>query len=464
LPHAGPPAPILGSASEAPARGNVTARVRRVFAGCTHSSIAPVLAQDSDTTTARDSSSRRDDAQDRTRTPEPVETKSQARQWGEALIFAVIVVLVVRTLFFDLFRIPTPSMEENLLVGDYLFVSKLHYGTRLPMTVGVPFTSIYVPGIRFPTTRLPGFSDVERGDPIVFNYPPDDQPIDRKTHYIKRVIGMPGETLSVRDKMVHIDGDPLPLGEGMQQYWTVVKQDPRYQIPRSRLRELGIGDVQRTQNPSTVRLLATPAAVREMSRWPWIRDIEPSIMQNSNYSDLMYPAGRGYTPDNYGPIRIPKQGETIELTTSNWAVYKPVIVRYEDRAARQMTDSTFAIDGERTSTYTFQQDYFFAMGDNRDNSQDSRFWGFVPMDHIVGKAVITYFSWDAQRFLPRFWRILNPIEDDEVFREQPVMEQVRPELETSAAPSSSADPPHRHPPHRLRLDASVVASSAHRPR
>jgi signal peptidase I len=325
------------------------------------------------------------------------------------------------------------------------------------MTVGVPFTSIYVPGIRFPTTRLPGFSDVERGDPIVFNYPPDDQPIDRKTHYIKRVIGMPGETLSVRDKMVHIDGDPLPLGEGMQQYWTVVKQDPRYQIPRSRLRELGIGDVQRTQNPSTVRLLATPAAVREMSRWPWIRDIEPSIMQNSNYSDLMYPAGRGYTPDNYGPIQIPKQGETIELTASNWAVYKPVIVRYEDRAARQMTDSTFAIDGERTSTYTFQQDYFFAMGDNRDNSQDSRFWGFVPMDHIVGKAVITYFSWDAQRFLPRFWRILNPIEDDEVFREQPVMEQVRPELETSAAPPSSADPPHR-----LRLDASALASQASR--
>jgi signal peptidase I len=122
-----------------------------------------------------------------------------------------------------------------------------------------------------------------------------------------------------------------------------------------------------------------------------------------------------------------------------------------------MTDSTFAIDGERTSTYTFQQDYFFAMGDNRDNSQDSRFWGFVPMDHIVGKAVITYFSWDAQRFLPRFWRILNPIEDDEVFREQPVMEQVRPELETSAAPSSSADPPHR-----LRLDASALASQASR--
>jgi signal peptidase I len=420
------------------------------------------LAQDSDATTAHDRSTRRSASGRRSsRDSDPVETKSQARQWGEALVFAVIVVLVVRTLLFDLFRIPTPSMEENLLVGDYLFVSKLHYGTRLPLTVGVPFTSIYVPGIQFPTTRLPGFSDVQRGDPIVFNYPPDEAPIDRKTHYIKRVIGMPGEDIAVRDKVVHLNGDPLPLGEGMQQYWTVVKQDPRYQIPRSRLQELGVGDIQRTQNASTVRLLATPAAVRAMSQWPWIQGIEPSIMQNANYSDLMYPAGRGYTPDNYGPVHIPRRGETVQLTAANWPVYKPVIVRYEGRAARQMTDSTFAIDGERTSTYTFQQDYYFVMGDNRDNSQDSRFWGFVPMDHIVGKAVITYFSWDAESFLPRFTRILNPIEDDEVFREQRVMEQISSNQPgTRSAPAATVTAPRSlpessgpHPPARPAREA-----------
>ena len=419
------------------------------------------MAQDSETTTARDSSTRRSKRERRRSADDRAEPKSPLRQWGEALVFAVIVVLIVRTLFFDLFRIPTPSMEENLLVGDYLFVSKLHYGTRLPLTLGVPFTSIHLPGVRFPYTRLPGFSDVQRGDPIVFNYPPDNEPIDRKVHYIKRVIGMPGENLSVRDKVVYLNGDPLPLGQGMQQFWTVTKKDARYQIPRSRLSELGISDVQPTQSASTVRLLATPAAVRQMSAWPWIQDIEPFIMRNSNYSSMMYPAGRGYTPDNYGPVHIPRKGETVELTASNWAVYKPVIVKYEGHNARQMNDSTFAIDGERTTSYTFGQDYYFVMGDNRDNSQDSRFWGFVPMDHVVGKAVITYFSWDAQRFLPRFSRILNPIEDDEVFRDKLVMEQISsrtavpgpaPAVPATAAVRPEAPRPQKGTPRRATVE------------
>ena len=350
--------------------------------------------------------------------------KGPLRQWGEALIFAIIIVLVLRTLFFDLFRIPTPSMERNLLVGDYLFVSKLHYGTRLPMTVGVPFTQIYMPGVEFPYARLPGFSDVQRGDPIVFNFPVANAPIDRKTHYIKRVIGMPGDSLSVREKVVYVNGAPFPLGEGMQQYWRVVKEDARYQIPRSRLEELRISEVRPTRDASVVRMLATPNAITEISSLPWIERIEPDVATNGSYSSIMYPAGRGYTPDNYGPVFIPEKGRTVTLTDRNWPVYEPVISTYEGRAARQMTDSTFAIDGQQTSTYTFEQDYYFVMGDNRDNSEDSRYWGFVPMDHVVGKAIITYFSWNANSWTPRFGRILNPIEDAEVFRETPVMQQL----------------------------------------
>ncbi len=350
--------------------------------------------------------------------------KGELRQWGESLIVAVIIVLIVRTLLFDLFRIPTPSMEENLLVGDYLVVSKLHYGPRLPMSLGIPLTSIHLPGVTFPYKRLSGFSSVQRGDPIVFNFPPREGPVDRKIHYVKRVIGMPGETVEVRDKLVHVNDRPLPLGEGMQQYWTVTKSDARYRIPRSRMEEIGIGEVNPTDDASTVRVLATPAAIRQVDQWSWVEDIEPYVVHNANYSDLMYPPNRGYTPDNYGPVSIPEAGQTVELTDKNWDLYRPVIVRYEDRAARQMTDSTFAIDGNRTTTYTFQQDYYFVMGDNRDNSEDSRFWGFVPMDHVVGKAVITYFSWDASRWLPRFGRIFNPIEDDDVFREKAVRNQV----------------------------------------
>jgi signal peptidase I len=378
--------------------------------------------------------------------------KGELRQWGEAFIVAFIVVVIVRTLFFDLFRIPTPSMEENLLVGDYLFVSKLHYGTRLPMSVGVPFTSIYVPGVSFPYTRLSGFSSVQRGDPIVFNFPPKTGPVDRKVHYIKRVIGMPGETLSVRDKLVHVDGRPLPLGRGMQQYWRVTKSDERYQIPRTRMEQIGISEVKPTQNATTVRVLGTPAAARRLHDFSWVESVDPFVVRNSNYSDLMYPSGRGYTPDNYGPVHIPAEGETVPLNDANWPVYKPVIVRYEGRDAQQMTDSTFAIEGERTTSYTFEQDYYFVMGDNRDNSEDSRFWGFVPMDHVVGKAVITYFSWDYERWMPRFGRIFNPIEDGEVFREQTVQQQISDSTSAGVRPGREAverlEAPRRRPRQR----------------
>jgi signal peptidase I len=366
--------------------------------------------------------------------------KSELRKWGESLVVAVVIVLVVRLLLFDLFRIPTPSMEENLLVGDYLVVSKLHYGPRTPISLGIPLTSIYLPGVRFPYERLPGFSEVKRGDPIVFNYPPDEAPIDRKVHYVKRVMGMPGDTLAVRDKLVHINGEEMPLGRGMQQYWSVTKSDARYQIPRGRMEEMGISEVRRTQDEETVRILATPAGVQEIHRRSWVQSVAPYVLNDDDYSDLMYPSNRGYTPDNYGPIYIPKKGETVALTDKNWDVYKPVIAQYEDHAARQMTDSTFAIDGERATTYTFQQDYFFAMGDNRDNSQDSRFWGFVPMDHVVGKAVLTYFSWDAERWLPRFGRIMRPIPDSEVFRDQTVMEQISSERQTVRRRRSSPGP------------------------
>ena len=378
---------------------------------------------------------------------------------------AVIIVVIVRTLFFDLFRIPTPSMEENLLVGDYLFVSKLHYGTRLPMSIGVPFTSIYMPGVRFPYTRVGGFTDVQRGDPIVFNYPPDEGPVDRKTHYIKRVIGLPGEDVSVRDKVVHIGDNPLPLGTGMQQYWLVRKTGPRHQIPRDRMEELGISEVTPTRSATAVRITATPSAIRRLSDFSWVESVEPYVIPASAFNAELYPAGRGYTPDNYGPIHVPAEGETVSLTAENWALYKPIIVRYEDRDARQMTDSTFAIEGERTTTYTFQQDYFFVMGDNRDNSQDSRFWGVVPKDHIVGKAILTYFSWDHEDWLPRLGRILNPIEDDEVFREQTVMKQLpdsltagtRSAVRPAFAPAASEPPETR----ALRFSAFPSTASSH---
>ncbi len=335
------------------------------------------------------------------------------REWTDALVFALVVMLVVRTLIFDLFRIPTPSMEKSLLVGDYLFVSKLHYGTRTPLSIGVPFTQIYLKGVRLPSTRLPGFSEVKRGDAIVFNWPADDAhpPIDRKMHYIKRVIGLPGETVAVQNKVVYIDGEPLDAPAGMQQRWVVFKKDQRYRIPEPMLDGLGVSDAYLTQDPKVVLMTATRAAISEVAALPYIDRVEPYISPSvALYDTAMYPPNRGYSPDNYGPVSIPAEGETVTLTRESWPVVAPVITKYEGHTARELPDGTFEIDGQPATEYTFTQDYFFVMGDNRDNSEDSRFWGFVPMSHVVGKAILIYFSWDAEDMLPRFGRLFKVIE------------------------------------------------------
>src|SRR5690606_9919938 len=246
--------------------------------------------------------------------------KSKIREWSDAIIFAVVVMLIIRTFLFDLFRIPTPSMEKSLVVGDYLFVSKLHYGTRTPITLGIPFTQIYLPGLTLPHTRLPGFSEVKRGDAVVFNFPPEDKPVDRKMHYIKRVVGLPGEDLQVIDKIVHIDGEALPMLPTMQQYWNVYKRDPRVALSGSTLRALGVSDVQGTSQLGVVRVLSSRYAVEEINSWPWVEKIDPSIApDNVGDSSLMYPADRDYTPDNYGPVHTPARGETIELNAETWA-------------------------------------------------------------------------------------------------------------------------------------------------
>ncbi len=338
--------------------------------------------------------------------------KSHLREWLDALVFAVIVVVIVRTIFFDLFRIPTPSMEKNLLVGDYLFVSKLNYGTRTPRTLGIPFTSIYLPGITFPGARLPGFGKVERGDAVVFNWPADvGKPIDRREHYIKRVMGLPGDTISVVRNVVVVNGDPIPLASGMQQMWLVRKTDPRVVLPASALLELGVSELSTSEDRSLVQISATTAAAEEIASWSYVESVQPALYESDPATDrLMYVKGRGWTPHDFGPLPIPFKGQTVTLTPENWPYYETVITRHEGHAAEALPDSTFRIDGVRAEAYTFAQDYFFMMGDNRDNSEDSRFWGYVPMDHLVGKAIFIYFSWDADRTLPRFGRLFSAVQ------------------------------------------------------
>jgi signal peptidase I len=337
--------------------------------------------------------------------------KSRLREWGDALVFALVAAIIIRTFFFEAFRIPTPSMEKNLLVGDFLLVSKLHYGPRTPITLGIPFTDVFLPGLELPSTRLPGLSQVKRGQSFVFNYPPEELPIDRKTHYIKRAMGLPGDTLEVRDKVVRINGDPLPLMEGMQVEWMVEKSSSQVRLPGPRLRELGVEQVVQLPRPEQVLVrYATQASANEIESWPYVTSVRPFVEpEGLRNGSQVFPAGFDFSRDNWGPVFVPSEGTTITLSDSNWPIYEEVIRRFEGHAARRVGPDRFEIDGQSALEYTFEQDYFFAMGDNRDNSLDSRFWGFVPEDHVVGKAFLIYFSWDANRSLPRVGRLFNLI-------------------------------------------------------
>lgn len=322
--------------------------------------------------------------------------KGPIREWVDALVFALAVMIVLRVCFFDLFQIPTPSMEKNLLVGDYLFVSKLHYGTRLPMAVCVPFTQWCLPGIAFPYARVPGFSEVKRGDAMVFNWPvdPDKETISTKMHYIKRVIGLPGESFEIRDKRPHANGEPIVFEEdveaNMQQEWRVTKSEARVRVSATTLADLGVTEWGELNRPEFA-VIATEAVANNLAEFPWIASVEPNIKPPD--ASVFPPALASNSIHNFGPIVIPQEGLTVTLTAENWPYYEPMLRQYEGRQTATRDNGTFEIDGQPATTYTFGQDYFFVMGDNRDNSEDSRFWGFVPMDHVVGKALLVYFSW-----------------------------------------------------------------------
>ena len=339
---------------------------------------------------------------------EEKEAKHWAREWWDALIWAAVVAIILRTFFFGAYRIPTPSMEKTLLTGDFLIVTKLAYGPRTPMTLSIPFTEIYMPGVNVPWVRIPGYSEIKRDDIVVFNYPIDTGPISAKTNYIKRAVGMPGDQVEIRSKQLLVNGDSGEQYETLMQNYRVEVRE-RIRLSAAKVRETGARILDSSNGTHIINM--TPDIAEQMAGWGEIVSVEPFVLPDTfnGFARGRFNFSRGFTNhDNVGEFTVPYEGQEIELSDENWHIYQDILERYERNIVRKNGDS-FVINGEETNLYTIAQDYYFVMGDNRDDSEDSRYWGFVPDDHIIGKASVIYFSWDGERFMPRFDRILNMI-------------------------------------------------------
>jgi signal peptidase I len=369
----------------------------------------------------------------------PKKKKSAVREWTDAIVFAVIAATLIRTFFIEAYVIPTPSMERSLLVGDFLFVSKVNYGARTPITpIAFPFahhtmplinTKAYWDGIQLPYYRLPGLSDVKKGDVVVFNYPMDAdspfyRPVDKRENFIKRCQGAPGDTLSVVDGQVFVNrkAAPTPPGEQMEYSYTTN----------------GVGlnpEITDALNITTYDQHIYPAMTKEsadkLKGYSNITSFKQIISQKgvSDPNSAVYPTNPGHpvgppnlmlngkqpdfkwSVDNYGPIIIPKKGWTVKLDSMTYPLYERCIRTYENNKL-EVKGSDIFINGKKTDSYTFKMNYFWMMGDNRHDSDDSRFWGFVPEDHIVGKALFIWMSWDdnASFFSKIRWsRLFNGI-------------------------------------------------------
>jgi signal peptidase I len=405
-----------------------------------------------------------------------IKPRSELGEWISSITFAIIAATLVHTYFMQPFTIPTSSLEKTLLIGDYLFVSKFHYGARVPSTViSAPMVHDTLPFIgksflsdsenkdswknklSLPYTRLPGIQKIKRNDIVCFNWPADSlktmwgdnsgeftyKPVDKKTNYVKRCVGIAGDTLELRNGYVYINGkkNELPDRAKLQFYYTYEAKSkidgssfPRFLVDKERTyvfkilseywNNQKVQEAFKTQASLTkigsdsiyteVAGFVAPNLAQKLKMISVENKININLTDDEvaklkkfsktvsltkiNYAsdDAIFPNIKdyGWSQDNMGPFYIPEAGATITLNSETLPFYEQIIKNYENNDLQVIDDNIF-INGEKTNSYTFQQDYYWLMGDNRHNSLDARYWGFVPFDHVLGKPVMIWFSWDA---------------------------------------------------------------------
>jgi len=343
--------------------------------------------------------------------------KSFVREWYDSIVFAVIAATLLRWSIAEAFVIPTPSMENSLLVGDYLFVSKFHYGSRTPRTpLQIPLTHqkiwgteipSYLDWIQLPSYRLPGLREVKRGEPVVFNVPkdlldPTERPIDLKTYLVKRCVAVHGDKLEIKNKQVFINGVAMINPPGMKFSYLAMAKD---EIHKRHLHTFGLDSddysyLGRTSDSkfAAYNMLLTSEQADKIKSSPFIVSLEINTSLNDAPDPKLFPSLKSaeWTANNYGPLFIPEKGAKMIVNDSTLKVYGEVIRLYEGNKNVTIKNGELTIEGKRVSEYVFNQNYYFMMGDNRDNSLDSSYWGFVPEDHILGKPIFIWMSIDSE--------------------------------------------------------------------
>ncbi|MDV7185684.1 signal peptidase I [Lutibacter sp. TH_r2] len=358
-----------------------------------------------------------------------LKSRTELGEWVSSIVFAIIAATLVHTYFMQPYTIPTSSLEKSLLVGDFLFVSKFHYGARTPMTtVAAPMVHDTIPllkiksylfdddvskketswknKLQLPYFRLPGLQDIKRNEIVVFSWPVDTvqkffdksgihkyKPIDKKSNYVKRCVGVPGDSLEIKDGYIFINGKQTVLPDRAKpQYMHKVVANG--QLSGSFFKRFNITEGGNMGDYYILNL--TDELAQKLRKNPMIKSVEKQLKPKGNYDKRVFPHSTEYawSEDNYGPIYIPEEGKTVEINSQTLPFYKRIIEDYEHNNL-MVNGNEIYINGELATTYTFKQNYYWLMGDNRQNSEDARFWGYVPFDHVVGKPVFIWMSWDS---------------------------------------------------------------------